>query len=269
MISVSHIGPMAATVQDAAIAYGIMAGPNPDDALSMQQPGPHLHGFKNTDVSTLRVGIFLEHFNDGDAEIVQQCTDVVNKLEAMGATITRAPIIPYLSEMNMAHSITILTEMAQFMDVRYHNISAFSLETQSSLELARSLTSMDFIAAQRVRAYAMNVMETLFEDIDILISPATALVAPIIPPAAERAGESNLKQTGALMHHIRLGNLTGIPGISVPCGYNSQGMPISILLQSCHWQEAKLMQVAQIVERMNDLKEPIVYYDILKKAQEY
>ncbi len=251
---------------DTAIAYSILAGPQPDDALSDQQPPPHSNSLTqpSKDLKGVRIGIFPDHFEDADDAIVQDCRRVLQQMKDLGAEVVDVSI-PCMQQINMAHSITILTEMGHFLDPYYDHVNEISPEVQISLAVGRAFSSRDFLAAQRVRGYAMKMVEELFETIDVYVSPATGLVAPEIQPEVLSRGESNLKQTGALMRYMLLGNLVGIPAMVFPVGYTSEGLPTSMQIQSAHWDEDMLFRVASAVEapRMR----PKVHYSVLDRAR--
>ena len=110
----------------------------------------------------------------------------------------------------------------------------------------------------------------LFKDkMDVLLSPATAMIAPKIEKDTLSHGESNLNQTAALMKYMLMGNMTGIPGIVFPIEYDNDGdvgeatgLPISILLQASHWREDLLFRLARVGSEgllPNGLKKPTGY----------
>ncbi len=258
--SVISIGPITTCPNDAALAYGIMAGPSNinlcDD--SHLQPKAHLYNVINAPkrLEGLRIGFFRAHVEDAHEQIVNAALRTIDHLQTLGATVVEIEI-PHLREIHLSHSATILTEL--YSDVhKYHNEhkSHYSGEVQISLEIGKSLSSLDFHAAQKVRAYAMSLVKELFNtQIDILISPATATVAPCFPDDALVLGESNLKQTFDLMKYAILGNFVGIPGLVIPpVGYDQETkLPISILLQSSHWREDLLFRVAKACDTMKPI----------------
>ena len=260
------MGPITTNVLDNAIAYSVLAGPRVGDALSQQQPPPHANSLTkpSKDLKGIRIGVFPSQFEDADDAIVQDCRSALKKMEALGAEIVQVSI-PCMQEMSLAHAITITSEMAFTMD-RYHDrVEELSPATQISLELGRSFSSRDLLAAHRVRAYAMRVIEELFEKIDVYATPATGVIAPKIKPEVETRGESNLRQTQSIMRHMTLGNLVGIPGMTFPVGYTSEGLPTSMMIQSAHWEEDVLFRVASALElpRMR----PKVYFSLLDRAK--
>jgi len=150
------------------------------------------------------------------------------------------------------------------------NFSQFQFETQASLGIGMSFTAKEFLAAQKIRSYAMRQIETLFrEEVDVIVSPATSSIAPKIQKDALAFGESDPEQTARLMNYIIHGNITGIPAIVFPCGYDDdKGLPISLQVQAPHWREDLLFRIAKVSESLlpNGWLKPPTYVDILGDA---
>ncbi len=263
--SVESIGPIAGNLNDVALAYAIMAGSTVDDFRhqSLKQPEVHLNNYINptTLLHNIKIGYFKAHIEDSEPAMLNGTMRAIEFYKSLGAQIVEVEI-PHLQEIHLAHAITILTEMNTFVTRKYYktNKNDFTGDVQISLELARSLSSCDFLSAQKVKALAMETMEELFKsNIDVLISPATASPAPKLENDVLSYGESNLRQTAMLMKYVVLGNFTGIPGLVFPIGYESEsGLPISIQLQAGHWREDLLFRLAKVGEGLlrNGLKKP-------------
>ena len=147
------------------------------------------------------------------------------------------------------------------------HINELSPETRVSLAIGKSWSSTEFLAAQKVRSYAMQQVEDLFENkVDILLSPATPCCAPILRDDALSHGESNLAETSALMRYMIHGNLTGIPALVFPIAYDDEtSLPISLQIQAAHWREDLLFHVAGESKGIlkNGIAKPTIYVDIL------
>ncbi|EQC34595.1 hypothetical protein SDRG_07919 [Saprolegnia diclina VS20] len=259
--SLSNVGPLAGTVQDAALAYAVMAGSDAGHPMSVHQPPLYLSTSPVADdLGHLRVGIYPDYLVGTDAEIVTAFHAQVAHLQARGATIVHIKL-PNLQAIHFGHNMTILTEMAQATDVHYRRIREFSADVQINLELARSaLSSIDFLAAQRVRAYATNMLRDVFDAVDVLVTPTTSILAPRLEPDVFKAGLSQLELTTGLMKYMVLGNFVGVPGIAVPIGLSSGGLPMSLQLQAAHWHEDTIVQLARLFESLNPMPPPPVYY---------
>jgi Asp-tRNA(Asn)/Glu-tRNA(Gln) amidotransferase A subunit family amidase len=167
-----------------------------------------------------------------------------------------------MQETHLAHSITILSEMVQSQSMYHYRLHDYSYESQISLSIAQSLSNRDYIAAQKVRRYSMDTIQNIFQKVDIILSPTTAMTAPEIPLSAVTSGESNLAQTAALMRYIIHGNFLGIPALSIPVGYDTKGLPISVQFQSNHYHENLLFRIAHACETTVQRKKPQLFYSI-------
>lgn len=275
--SAGHVGPVAATVKDAAIGYAIMAGDEAEPIIAskkqVQSPhGPdpplHLASFsKNQNLCNVKIGIYEEFFNHADPEIVEVCSKAVRHMESLGAQVVKIAM-PHMEEMKVAHLITVLTEIASEAGKYQKDISKLTPDTQIAMEYVRSMDSHSFLAAQKVRRYAMRVLDDVFSKVDVLVTPGTGSVAPPIHNSVKKHGENNMEQTSNLMRFITQGNLCGIPGITVPVGYsNEKRLPISLLIQARHWEEDMIIRLARSCEAMVSHRRPKIYYDIIEMAK--
>ena len=109
----------------------------------------------------------------------------------------------------------------------------------------------------------MNFKEVL-ADVNVIVSPATAVTAPPIPADAVANGESDLSTVTELMRFIFATNLTGHPSISFPVGYDSKGLPIGMQATARAWHEHTLLRLANVADTLVEKKKPQAYWGILK-----
>ena len=93
--------------------------------------------------------------------------------------------------------------------------------------------------------------------------PATGLPAPTIPASALPEGDSDLSTLTEIMRFATAANLTGLPAISFPAGYNNDGLPIGIQAMGRAWQEPTLFRLALVAEQLVERQKPVVYFDVL------
>lgn len=100
---------------------------------------------------------------------------------------------------------------------------------------------------------------------DIILTPATAVTAPVVPDGCEADGWSDLSTVTELMRFAMPGNLTGLPAIAFPVGYDSRGLPTSMQAMARPWEEHLLLRIAFAAEQVTPRRRPPVFYDILRK----
>lgn len=264
--SVAHIGPIAANVADAAIGYAVMAGPDPLDPMTLRQPRPTLEGIDCPDLAGMTLGVFWPWFRHARPEVVAACEMVVERFEGLGARI-RSVGIPDLEAARVAHAITIASEMAQALDPWWeaHHLE-HGLDVRINLGLARSYTAEDYIRAQRVRTRITAQLNGLLREVDAVVTPTTAVTAPLITRAALDGGESDLATLSEIMRFVTVANLTGFPAVSFPAGYTAQGLTVGMQAIGRPYGEATLLRLAGAAERFVERKEPRLFYRLLSSG---
>ena len=251
--SVAHLGPLTACVEDTALVYSIVAGPDENEPNSLVQPPVTLEHWNQPDLKDIRLGIYKEWFEHANAEVVEACYRMVEQFKERGGQVIEITI-PELDEMRVAHATTILAEMALCMRTYHKHQKEHAPAVRLSLVLGQVFTSMDYLQAQRMRTRAMKIFADVFEQVDVILTPATALAAQPVPAGGYAGGWSDLGTDTEMMRFIFPGNLTGNPGIAFPVGYDRRGLPIGMQAIGRHWEEALLLRVAynaeQIVKRL-------------------
>ncbi|MFW6260632.1 MAG: amidase, partial [Spirochaetota bacterium] len=262
-LTVGHLGPLGATVADVALAYAVMAGPDPDDPHSLAQPPVSIEGWNRGRLDGVRLGIFRPWFEHADEEVVARCDEAVRSLVGAGAEV-RAIELPGLDALRAAHAVTILSEMATFAARHPERRGDFAPATRISLALARSFTATDYLQAQRVRRRAMQTFLRAYETVDAIVTPSSAVPAPRIPDDGLPAGISDLGTVTEIMRYAIPGNMLGFPAVSVPAGVTSDGLPVGLQAMAAHWREDLLLGLANVVEAGAERPAPTVKWDLLR-----
>jgi Asp-tRNA(Asn)/Glu-tRNA(Gln) amidotransferase A subunit family amidase len=261
--SIAHIGPMAGTATDTALAYAVMAGPDLRDPNSLHQTLPTLENWNQLNLRGIKLGVYKPWFQHADPEVVAACDTMLNRFKDMGAEI-REIVIPELELNRVAQAVTILAEMAQAMSYTYaEHRRDHALDVRLNLALGRAFTSNDYVLAQRARTRIINNFKRALEQVDMIITPTTGIAAPPIPKDALPNGNSDLSTTIEIMRFVTAGNMTGLPAISFPVGYTKNGMPIGMQSIGRAWEEHLLLRLAVNAEQVIERKEPQVHYKIL------
>jgi len=261
--SVAHAGPFGATVADCALGYALMAGADPHDPISQIQPAPTLPDLEDGDLSGVRVGIYQPWFDDAEPAVVEACRAGVAQLEAAGAELVDITI-PELAPIRSAHLISIVGEMAAAQIAELQDQRAlYGLDTRLNMALAGALTAQDFVHAQRHRSRLAEHWKTVLAEVDIIATPSAGCTAPAYAADALPHGESHLPMTLTIMRYAQAANLFGLPGISVPCGFDERGLPVGLQLMGRAWEEALLLRMAAVVERWAEPRKPKAWWDLL------
>jgi Asp-tRNA(Asn)/Glu-tRNA(Gln) amidotransferase A subunit family amidase len=260
--SVAHLGPIAATSEDAALLYAVMAGADAADPLTLGQPDAHLDGIEQLDLGGVRIGVDGAWFDDADSEVVAPCREALAVLERAGAELVDVSV----SEVDLcrlAHLVTIGTEMTASQEPFFgEHLHAYGSDTQLLFSLVSCFPPTLYIAAQRARARVCFAFNEILQGVDVLATPTTGCVAPEVSRRALATGESNLVLFDRIMRFAPVANLTGLPAVSVPAGYAGH-LPVGLQLLGRPWQEHLLLRLCRVVERGVQRRQPRVHFRAL------
>jgi aspartyl-tRNA(Asn)/glutamyl-tRNA(Gln) amidotransferase subunit A len=267
--SLDHIGPLTRTVRDAAVVLSVIAGHDPMDSTSADVPVPDYETNLSKPVRGLKLGIPKEYFGEGlDPEVRDGVQAAIARLAAQGAEIV--PIsLPHTPYAVPAYYVIATAEasanLARYDGVRYGYRSpqartlaemyrrsrdeGFGAEVKRRIMLGTYVLSAGYydayyLKAQKVRTLLARDFQTAFQLVD-------AIVTPTAPTAAFKLGEKTDDPLAMYLADIYTvtGDLAGVPGISVPCGKTSSGLPIGLQILGRHFDEGTVLRIAQAVEQ--------------------
>jgi Asp-tRNA(Asn)/Glu-tRNA(Gln) amidotransferase A subunit family amidase len=260
--TVAQLGPIAATAEDAALLYAAIAGPDRHDSNTQTQPPVHFGEYDGT-LKSLRIGIYRDWCSDASSDVVAGCERLLEQFVRLGAELVEVAI-PDLRQIAVAHGLTIHTEMAASMNpYTRQRRRDFSLTTRLMLANARALGSPDYIQAQRIRSRAIEVFRLALSRADVIATPTTPMTAPEISESALAGRESDISQVMEIMRFVNPANLTGLPAISIPAGYDRHGLPIGLQMIGRPWEEGTLLRLAYVADGIFERRRPVVYCDLL------
>ncbi len=276
--SVGSVGPIAATARDLAIMYQLMAGPDPRQPATLGQPPATIDGFDG-DVEGLRIGIFQPWFEDGADNVVTTVRALLHQFTQAGAELVDVEV-PHLDQLRTAHLVTITSEMASAFQPYYRDHhSDFGNDIRATMALAQRLTSRDYVRAQMARRIAMRDWDRIWETVDVVATPTTAILPPRLPKDRLLSGVSDLGTMSKIMRFATPANMLGLPAISVPAGFitarsrrfwleqdehDDDGnvysqVPVGLQFIGPHWSEPLLLRLARVSEEMVERPRPRVY----------
>jgi Asp-tRNA(Asn)/Glu-tRNA(Gln) amidotransferase A subunit family amidase len=211
----------------------------------------------------VRLGVFWPWFRDADEEVVAVCETMLGRLCERGAKVHEV-VIPELEAARVAHTVTICGEMTQAMNATYaQHHRQHGRDVRMSLRIARAITAFDYVQAQRVRTRLIAHFQSAFAEVDVIITPATAMAAPPIPEAALGGGVSDMATLAGLMRFATPANLSGLPAISFPAGYTASGLPVGLQAMGRAWEEPLLLRLALAAETCVERKAPERLFSML------
>eukprot|EP00455_Lapot_gusevi_P000276 TRINITY_DN10126_c0_g1_i2.p1 TRINITY_DN10126_c0_g1~~TRINITY_DN10126_c0_g1_i2.p1 ORF type:complete len:607 (-),score=119.42 TRINITY_DN10126_c0_g1_i2:53-1873(-) len=268
--SVAHAGPLAGCVRDAAVVYGVIAGPDIKNPPSLIQPSLGLlHSVypanQPSDLRGIRIGVDWSWFRHGDTPVVRTCELMLHRFVAECGAELREIHMQNLEVYRLAHTATIASEMYTNMSpyMRDHS-RTFNPATRLSLQAASWMGSDLYIKSQCVRTHAIHQVDDLLKQVDVIITPAAACLPPRYPDNIDEAGASNLELTSHIMRFAFLANLTGHPAITFPVGYYNE-LPVSMQVMAGAWREDMCLRVAEAAEVLLHKAKPRVFFDLLQQ----
>lgn len=260
--SVAHVGPLANTAMDAAIAYAVIAGPDRKDPGSLIQPEPTLEGFGDTDLSGVRIGLDREWIEIADPGVRDATEHMISNYRARGATLVELRV-PDVELTRVAHLTTIAVELGASQIAKSGDLRDFGHDNRLNLVLAQSLSGAEYVHAQRLRQILTRQYYALFDSIDLIATPTSGCTAPELKADAVKYGESDLPLLTKVMRFAPAANLIGLPAISIPAGYDDKGLPYGFQLMGRPWEEHLLLRMANLADGFVARRKPAFFADLL------
>ena len=269
--SLDQAGVLGRTAEDCALLLQGMAGFDPKDSTSIDEPVPDYSASLNGSLQGLRIGLPKEYFGEGlDPRIAQLVHDSVKALEKLGA------VVKEISLPNMQHAIPAYyviapaeasSNLSRFDGVRFgyrcenpadltdlykrSRAEGFGPEVQRRIMVGAYALSAGYydayyLQAQKIRRLIKNDFMNAFAEVDVILGPTT-------PNPAWKLGAKNADPVSAYLEDVYTitANLAGLPGLSMPAGF-VDGLPVGVQLLAPYFQEGRLLNVAHQYQQASD-----------------
>ncbi|GAA0488722.1 Asp-tRNA(Asn)/Glu-tRNA(Gln) amidotransferase subunit GatA [Salinibacillus aidingensis] len=248
--SLDTAGPMARSVSDLALMLNHMAGYDPNDPASLKVEIPDYTENLNKEMNGITIGVPAYYLEGLDPEVEKLFQNAIKALQHLGAEV-REIEVPELSMSTFAGYLTVTGEASALHHEWLQTHSELYSADIRSFFLAGSLTnSPQYVKAQQARRRMVKGIQEAFKEVDIMLGPTI----PIRTPAfRENWLDQNLHVVKECLPFTAPVNLTGIPGLSVPMGFNSRGLPAGMQFMGNHLSESLLLQVGSMWEKINPL----------------
>ena len=266
--SLDQIGPITKDVTDATLLLNVIAGHDPKDSTSVDLPVPNYTQSLSKDVKNLKIGIPKEYFIEGlDPEVKAAVLDAIELLKKQGASFSEISL-PHTEYSVATYYILATAEassnLARFDGVQYGSRcqpnksrkttlidmyeetrnKGFGNEAKRRIMLGTYALSSGYYDAyylrgQKVRTLIKNDFDKVFEKFDAIITPTS-------PTTAFKIGERANDPLSMYLSDIYTiaANLSGIPAISIPCGFSKAGLPIGLQVMTKPFDEEMMFRVA-------------------------
>lgn len=266
--SLDQAGPITKTVEDTAIILNSISGHDPKDSTCLNIPVPDYTKSLKNDLKGLKIGIPKEYFVEGmDKDVEDLSKKAIAEMEGLGAEIVEISL-PHTKYAVLTYYIIAPSEassnLARYDGVKYGfraegtqtlremyfktRAQGFGDEVKRRIMLGTYALSSGYydayyLKAQKVRTLIKNDFDEAFKKVD-------AIVAPTTPEVAFKIGEKTQDPLKMYLSDILTipCNIAGLPGISVPCGFSSEGLPIGIQVLGKPFDEETVIHVAHAYE---------------------
>ncbi|HLE40759.1 MAG TPA: Asp-tRNA(Asn)/Glu-tRNA(Gln) amidotransferase subunit GatA [Nitrospirota bacterium] len=267
--SLDQIGPITKDVTDAALLMNVIAGHDPKDSTSADIAIPDFTKVLRKDVKGLKIGIPKEYFIEGmDPEVERAVRDAIKTLEGLGAKAVEVSL-PHTGYAVATYYILATSEassnLARYDGVKYgfraqgakdlldmymkSRSQGFGPEVKRRIMLGTYALSAGYYEAyykkgQQVRTLIKRDFEEAFKSVDVIATPTA-------PTAAFKIGEKSADPLQMYLSDIFTisVNLAGIPGISIPCGFTKDNLPVGLQLLGRHFDEENILHFAYAYEQ--------------------
>ena len=247
-VSMDHVGPMTRSVADAAVMLEVIAGPDPNDPTALPDPVPNMRAGIGQDLKAIRIG-FDENYatNDIDPELADAVRAGVTVLADQGAEIVAVElpdVDPFVAAWPVLCATEAVTAHAAFYPSQR---DAYGPWFRGWLDMGAKVTGAEYVSANKLRAACTGHLRTVFEGIDVLVCPSMSALPHAVTPET-LYGPYEPRDPKFQRFTVPF-DYNGAPTLSLPCGINSEGLPLSIQFVGKHLAEPLLCRVGDAYER--------------------
>ncbi len=250
--SLDHMGPLTRSVRDAALTLQALAGYDPRDETSSRRPVGSYTPEVACGIPNLRIGWPQNfYFDNIDPAVAAGVKSMALAAEKAGATIV--PIrVPDVAAVNIVARLILLAEASSVMEPFLNRRDDFGADVLALFDQGRFIPATDYINALRLRRSIQREFRALWETVDCLFTPTAPIGAPKIGQTTVESGGEPEDVRLASTRLVRAVNLLGLPALSMPCGLDAGGMPVSLQIIGKPFDEATILRVGATLEDATD-----------------
>jgi len=251
--SLDHAGPMTKTVEDAALLMNAMSGYDPRDPSSQDVEVPDYTLQLGESLAGLRLGIPREFFSESvNPEVRESVERAIGVLEELGASLSELSL-PTVAAVPRFHHVISMSEAASYHKETLHRHGdELTLNVRQRFETGSLMPAVQYIRAQRARASLRVELSHALQQVDALVMPTALVTAPLIGQDTVTTGRGEEATLALMSRNTAPFNDTGLPACTVPCGFDSTGLPIGLQIAGRPFHEGMVLSIAHAYERASD-----------------
>ncbi len=244
--NLDHAGPMARSVQDVALLLNVIGGYDPQDPWSVDQPVEDYLTELGQGVQGWRVALASdEYFNDQaivDDQVRLAVWQAAQIFERVGAHVEEVAF-PGARRAAQANGLMTPSDGAAFHHDRLQDHPAgFGADVLARLKVGAAYSSTEYSLARKAQAELRRQFYRFFDDYNLLLTPTVPIPAPV------RGSADAVERARLLTRFTAPFNLTGLPALSLPCGFTNEGLPVGLQIVAQPWGEKRLLRAGWAFE---------------------
>jgi aspartyl-tRNA(Asn)/glutamyl-tRNA(Gln) amidotransferase subunit A len=259
MWTMDHPGPMARTARDLALLLQPIAGYDPNDPTTVKRSYPDFSADIGRGIKGLTIGVPRRYFFDeADEEVERIVLESIDKMKRLGAKVVDVDL-PHIEHAGTASGVLHLAEAAAYHDDVYSTSpELFQPETRKNLRMGQYILAKDYLHAQRYRELLGRSFEQAFRQVDFLATPTITILATRIEDDEVIIRGEKKSTHLSMLHNTEPLDLTGLPAVSVPCGFSKSGLPVGLQIIGRPFDESTILRAANAFQEATDwhLKRP-------------
>lgn len=251
--TLDHVGPMTRSVSDAALMLRAIAGFDPNDPTTRRETVRDYLDIIYNDIRGLRIGVDESYCTEGtESQVSLAVLAAVKVFEDLGASIREVKVTGINKE-TLENWFTICSAEAAAAHTETYSSRAeeYGPTFRAFLEEGVKVSGADYVKAQIGRQHMCRMVDNLWQHIDLLLCPSMSNVPAQMKDFSPQAIFPRGAAAGLLRHTAPF-DFTGSPTISLPCGFSSDGMPLSLQLVGRHDEEGVVMQAGHAYEQATE-----------------
>lgn len=242
------VGPLARSVEDVAKIFSVIAGYDAQDITTEDRPVADVLSCLHNPIVGLRIGIPRQHyFDDLEPSVGDAVMAAAKLLQSQGAVLVDVDVpLSKIAHFHMSRAV--YADACNVYGDRLHNaVHTISSSVVDRMVEGFKTSGVQYAEALQFRNQLRLGFRNMFNQVDVMLSPTAPTGAPLIDD-----GNNLLEATKAATRNTYAGAFASLPGLSIPCGLTTKGLPIGLQFEAAWWNEAVLFQVGAAFQRVTD-----------------